>query len=47
MMQKISLIKIVTVRFTQRGDAIRMIGAGYWRKGKKAYEENLKKNPVH
>ena len=24
---------IVTVRFIQRGDRIRIIGAGYWRKG--------------
>jgi len=30
---------IVTVRFTRRGDKIRIIGAGYWRKGRKYYEE--------
>ena len=30
---------IVTVRFTYRGDIIRIIGAGYWRKGKKRYEK--------
>jgi hypothetical protein len=27
------------VRFTVRGDAIRIFGAGYWRKGKKIYEQ--------
>ena len=30
---------ILTVRFTYRRGRIRIIGAGYWRKGKKAYEE--------
>lgn len=30
---------IVTVRFTIRNDHIRIIGAGYWRKGKKIYEQ--------
>jgi uncharacterized DUF497 family protein len=35
---------ILTVRFTYRGGAIRIIGAGYWRKGKKVYEQA---NPVH
>jgi uncharacterized DUF497 family protein len=30
---------ILTVRFTLRGDTIRIIGAGLWRKGKKFYEE--------
>ena len=29
---------IATVRFTMRGDTIRILGAGYWRKGKKIYE---------
>lgn len=29
---------VMTVRFTYRGDLIRIIGAGYWRKGKKIYE---------
>jgi hypothetical protein len=28
----------VTVRFTFRGGFIRIIGAGYWRKGKAGYE---------
>lgn len=30
---------ILTVRFTYRGDVIRIYGAGYWRRGKKIYEE--------
>ena len=30
---------VITVRFTYRDNAIRIIGAGYWRKGKKFYEE--------
>jgi uncharacterized DUF497 family protein len=30
---------IVTVRFTYRGRSIRILGAGYWRKGRKIYEE--------
>lgn len=29
---------ILTVRFTYRKNIIRIIGAGYWRKGKKLYE---------
>ncbi|CAL7961866.1 conserved hypothetical protein [Gammaproteobacteria bacterium] len=29
---------IVTVRFTYRDKLIRIIGAGYWRRGKKIYE---------
>ena len=36
--------EIVTVRFTFRGRTIRIIGAGYWRQGKKLYE---KQNQVH
>ena len=36
---------IITVRFTYRGNTIRIIGAGYWRKGRKVYgNENKKKN---
>jgi uncharacterized protein len=31
--------RIMTVRFTLRGDFVRIIGAGYWRRGRKAYEE--------
>ncbi len=30
---------ILTVRFTYRDSKIRIIGAGYWRKGKKIYEK--------
>jgi len=30
---------IMTVRFTYRRNRIRIIGAGYWRKGKELYEE--------
>jgi len=30
---------ILTVRFTYRTGRIRIIGAGYWRKGKKIYEQ--------
>jgi uncharacterized DUF497 family protein len=29
---------ILTVRFTYRNSIIRIIGAGYWRKGRKIYE---------
>jgi uncharacterized protein len=29
---------VMTVRFTYREDVIRIFGAGYWRKGKQAYE---------
>jgi uncharacterized DUF497 family protein len=36
--------EIVTVRFTFRENIIRIFGAGYWRKGKKIYEE---KNKIH
>jgi len=35
---------ILTVRFTMRGDKIRIIGAGYWRRGKAIYE---KANQIH
>ena len=30
---------VMTVRFTWRAGTIRIFGAGYWRKGRKAYEE--------
>jgi uncharacterized DUF497 family protein len=30
--------KIITVRFTKRGEIIRIFGAGYWRRGKRLYE---------
>ena len=35
---------ILTVRFTLRGGTIRIFGAGYWRKGRKIYEEQ---NQIH
>ena len=35
---------IMTVRFTYRTDVIRIIGAGYWRKGKVIYEQT---NQIH
>ena len=35
--------RILTVRFTHRSQTIRIIGAGYWRKGRKYYEENTTK----
>lgn len=31
---------ILTVRFTYRTSRIRIIGAGYWRKGKRLYEKS-------
>ena len=30
---------VVTIRFTYRSNHIRIIGAGYWRKGKNIYEK--------
>lgn len=36
--------EIMTVRFTYRNNKIRIIGAGFWRKGKKIYE---RENKVH
>ncbi len=33
---------IMSVRFTYRKSKIRIIGAGYWRKGKKIYESENK-----
>ena len=35
---------ILTVRFTFRDDVIRIFGAGYWRKGKRIYEQE---NKIH
>ena len=35
---------IMTVRFTSRGNVIRIYGAGYWRKGRKVYEDQ---NKIH
>lgn len=31
--------EVMTVRFTYRGNVIRIYGAGFWRKGRKLYEE--------
>lgn len=33
---------VLTVRFTHRSNRIRIIGAGYWRKGKNIYEKQNK-----
>jgi uncharacterized protein len=33
---------VLTVRFTYRGEVIRIFGAGYWRRGKKIYEAQAK-----
>jgi uncharacterized protein len=33
---------VLTVRFTYRGNLIRIYGAGYWRKGRNIYEEQNK-----
>ena len=35
---------VLTVRFTHRGGTVRIIGAGFWRKGKAVYE---KENNLH
>lgn len=35
---------VLTVRFTFRGDVIRIFGAGYWRKGRGVYE---RENKIH
>ena len=35
---------ILTVRFTLRGERVRVIGAGYWRRGRTYYE---KANRLH
>ena len=36
--------RVVTVRLTYRNEKMRIIGAGYWRKGKQIYE---KENKIH
>ena len=36
--------RVMTVRFTLRNANIRILGAGYWRKGKRFYDE---KNGIH
>jgi uncharacterized DUF497 family protein len=35
---------VMTVRFTYRSSAIRIFGAGYWRRGKQIYEHE---NQIH
>ena len=35
---------IMAVRFTYRGNVIRIFGAGYWRRGREIYE---KENQIH
>lgn len=35
---------VLTVRFTFRGDVVRIFGAGYWRRGKAIYE---RENQIH
>lgn len=32
--------RVLTVRFVVRAEKVRIIGAGYWRQGKKIYEKN-------
>ena len=34
--------KVMTVRFTYRDKKVRIIGAAYWRKGRKSYEKRVK-----
>ncbi len=34
--------RVATIRFTYRGNIVRLIGAGYWRKGRKIYEKEKK-----
>lgn len=36
--------RVMTVRFTYRNRQIRIIGAGFWRKGKRIYEQE---NQIH
>ena len=36
--------EVLTVRFTYRDDAVRIFGAGYWRRGKTIYE---RENQIH
>lgn len=31
--------RVMTVRFSYRHDQVRIIGAGYWRKGRRLYEK--------
>jgi uncharacterized protein len=38
---------ILTVRFTYREGTIRIFGAGFWRRGKKCYEEEQGSDELH
>jgi uncharacterized DUF497 family protein len=31
--------RVLTVRFSRRGDKVRILGAGYWREGRTIHEE--------
>ena len=31
--------RVLTVRFSRRGEKVRIIGAGYWREGRTIYEQ--------
>jgi len=35
---------IVMVRYTERGDRVRIFGAGFWRKGRRIYEKTYKEH---
>ncbi|MGH9810086.1 MAG: BrnT family toxin [Terriglobia bacterium] len=37
-------VNVLTVRFTYRSEVVRIIGAGYWRRGKQIYEH---KNQIY
>ena len=37
--------RVLTVRFTYREAIIRLFGAGYWRKGKRIYEQETQLHP--
>jgi len=36
--------EVITLRFTYRSGVIRIIGAGYWRRGRRIYEQE---NQIH
>ncbi|HQT79397.1 MAG TPA: BrnT family toxin [Rhodopila sp.] len=38
---------VLTVRFTHRAPLIRIIGAGYWRKGRRIYDDERQKRSLH
>ena len=39
--------RVITVRFVLRENEIRILGAGYWRKGVKIYEEENRRRHAH